>query len=141
MQEFSFDNYPYPHLLVSHFLHAYPAFSSYFLTFNPDITADVISFVNNPNCSCRSKVEKYAITNAALCIKTVRDFVSNNNIQFNIHEFTKAYFEKRKLSGKIVETTVENWPKLSEKIISEGLNFKGFSVVQGQNNNLTVYFL
>jgi hypothetical protein len=141
MVTYTFETYPHANLLVLHFLQNYPEFVPIFIDKAPSIAADIRSFVGNPNCSCRYKIEKFAVENVSLCKEVVKNFIDANKIDFNLNAFNNGYFKLKNLSGRVIETTVEKWPALAEKLAREGASYKSFSVLMKPDGSLMVFFL
>jgi hypothetical protein len=107
----------------------------------PEILADLTTFKNNPNCSCRSRVAKFFTDKLQQEPTMLNKYIYNE--QELTTELNKAELLKQhtNYSGKIVTIpkTDEAWKALSQEI-NQGKIFRSFSVVE-RENELVVYFL
>lgn len=107
----------------------------------PDILADLVSFKNNPNCSCRSRVVKFfgdkLQQDPSLLDKYIYDHIGLHNAISIAQQMRQI----NNYSGKIItiSKTEEAWRNLSIDI-NNGKMFRGFSVVE-KEDTLMVYFL
>lgn len=107
----------------------------------PDILADLVSFKNNPNCSCKNRLVKYfsdlLVQNEQILDKYIQDpeYVLAELRSIQTIRYNNNY------SGKII--TIPNnessWRNLSIDINS-GKFFRAFSVID-KGEELVVYFL
>lgn len=106
----------------------------------PEVLADLVSFKENPNCSCRNRLIKFFTeklqTNPTLLDLYVKDYPTLHD---EINNATNLRLSNN-YSGKIIEidNTAEAWQQLSTTMI--GKNFRSFSVIQ-KENKIIVYFL
>lgn len=106
----------------------------------PDILADLVTFKNNPNCSCRGRVMKFfgdkLEREPNLLDKYVKDVNAlNQEIQAIIAgRIANTY------TGKmfIIPKGEEAWQNFSATLV--GKMFRGFSVTE-REDSLVVYFL
>jgi len=107
----------------------------------PDILADLISFKNNPSCSCRGRVIKFfgekLQQNATILNEYIYDPVGLQN-EIVLAEQAR---QLNSYSGKIITIpkNEEAWKNLSTDI-NNGKIFRAFSVLE-KDNELVVYFL
>lgn len=111
----------------------------------PGILADLVTFKNNPNCTCRGRVFKFFTeqleSNPSALEKYVKDAVA-------LQEELDKIIAQRVLSnyaGKIFEiprgegiSSDDVWLQFSQSLI--GKSFRGFSVVE-RPDAVVVYFL
>lgn len=106
----------------------------------PDILADLLTFRNNPNCTCRGRVIKFFSAelqkDKTVLNKYVKDTEGLNKILLSLEQqrINSNY------SGKIlkIENTEEAWKKLSVELT--GKIFRSFSVAD-KGTQLWVYLL
>lgn len=107
----------------------------------PEILADLTTFKNNPNCSCRGRVTKFFTDKLQQESTLLNKYIYNEQeltIELNKAELLK---QQNNYSGKIViiPKSDEAWKALSQDI-NQGRMFRAFSVVE-RENELVVYFL
>jgi hypothetical protein len=106
----------------------------------PTILADLITFKNNPNCTCRGKVFKFFTEeiqkNPEVLNKYVKDSEGFKKELIKIVEQRNS----NNYSGKVIkiENTDEAWKALTTQLI--GKAFRTFSVVD-KGDQLWVYLL
>jgi hypothetical protein len=107
----------------------------------PSIAADLQTFKNNPNCSCKNKVTKFISAKIEAGEKDILNkyFINRENLKNAIDKMNDNY-EQKILSGKIIiiDNTKEAWATLSQE--SNTKIYKSFSVLE-KNDKLHVYFL
>jgi hypothetical protein len=107
--------------------------------FSP-ILADLITFKNNPNCTCRGKVFKFFTEEIKKDSQILDKYIKNTE------EFKKqllSIVEQRNsnnYSGRIIkiENTEEAWKSLTMNLL--GKSFRTFSVIE-KGDKLWVYLL
>jgi hypothetical protein len=111
----------------------------------PGILADLVTFKNNPNCTCRGRVLKFFTeqleANSNVLEKYVRDAVS---LQEELDKIT-AQKVLNNYAGKVFEvprgegmSSDEAWLQFSQSLV--GKSFRNFSVVE-RPDAVVVYFL
>lgn len=107
----------------------------------PSIAADLLTFKNNPNCSCKNKVIKFISAKIDAGDKDILNkyFINRENLKNAIETMSNNY-EQKILSGKIltIDNTQEAWAALWQESTTK--IYKSFSVVE-KNDKLHVYFL
>lgn len=135
-------NYPLLHkLTVDRFLKQQRSFKDIFLKKFPELVADVNSLLTVPNCSCKDKVEVFIHKNRQAVGELVFNFIKENNLDINLNSFINEFNKSTYLSGTIIETTIDRWKSLSNKLREDGSIFRGFSVVLKEDNKILVFFL
>jgi hypothetical protein len=104
------------------------------------ILADLITFKNNPNCTCRSKVFKF-FTEEIQKDPTILNKYVKNPEEFS-REIEKIVQQRNSnnYSGKVIkiENTEEAWKALTAQLV--GKAFRTFSVIE-KDGQLWVYLL
>jgi len=106
----------------------------------PEILADLITFRNNPNCSCRGRVFKFFFDKLTSIPDILDKYIDNYN-SFNEELITTSHNRlSTTYSGKIfsVPKGEEAWQNFAKSLI--GKVFHTFSIVE-KEDSLTVYFL
>lgn len=107
----------------------------------PSIAADLLTFKNNPNCSCKNKIIRFISGRIQAGEKDILNkyFINRENLKNAISTMINNYEEKN-LSGKImiIDNSQEAWGTLWKE--SNTKIYKSFSVVE-KNDKLYVYFL
>lgn len=107
--------------------------------FSP-ILADLVTFKNNPNCTCRGKVFKFFTEEIQKDPEILNKYVKNSE-EFK-KELVKMVEQRNSnnYSGKVIriENTDEAWRALTTQLI--GKAFRTFSVIE-KDNQLWVYLL
>lgn len=104
----------------------------------PDILADLLTFRNNPNCSCKGRVAKFFSSalqkNPDILDKYVKDPQSLNRTL----ETLSQQRLNNNYSGRImkIENTEEAWKKLALELSNK--TFRAFSTVE-KDGQLWVY--
>jgi len=106
----------------------------------PDILADLTTFKNNPNCTCRGKVVKYFSDRLNNEPDLLDQYVPNVQQLNDELAVLQAQRIQNNYSGKIftIDNTEEAWLTFSQTLV--GKIFRSFSVVNN-GNTLTVYLL
>jgi hypothetical protein len=131
-----------------------------------EIYADIISFIKNPNCSCRSKIINYVKNNKESIQKIILEWLSTTKFDNNIHnklikilnkidieiESYNTYLKYKgepkeeealgkSMIGKVV--TIDNSPEAYYNFINylriNSLFYSGLNIVE-KENKLTIYF-
>jgi len=119
-----------------------------------EIYADIVSSIDNPNCSCRSKISDFFITNfqniAIIFDNILKKYPQEdsfyNQINLNIQNILKQLSEKYRkqedlsLVGKIIEfSTKEDYFHIMNNIISRGQYYNGLQIIENNKIN-KIYF-
>lgn len=107
----------------------------------PDILADLITFKNNPSCTCRTRVLKF-----------FGDILQNNPGSLDKYVYDANYLkieldhlnnirELNNYSGRVftLPKDEESWKNFA-KDLNRGKTFRSFSVVE-RENEIAVYFI
>lgn len=116
----------------------------------PEIYADVVSSINNPNCSCRNRVYSYFSLNFDACKNLFLEIFQNNIISENdletIKEMVESYTPQlnnryEDYSGKIVEidNSPEDYSRFVKNLRESGNSYQGISIIEN-NNKLKLFF-
>lgn len=116
----------------------------------PEIYADIVSSINNPNCSCRNRVYSYFSSNFDACKNLFLEIFENNIISENeletIKEMVESYMPQlnnryEDYSGKVVEidNNVEEYSSFIKNLKESGNFYQGISVIEN-NNKLKLFF-
>lgn len=111
---------------------------------HPSILADLTSYKNNPNCSCRGRVNKYfqdlVTTDPTALSKYIKD-----NTQFlekfkNFQDERAKRFAEANFSGRVftIKKGEESWSEFSKQCM--GKNFRSFYILD-KGEDLEIYFL
>lgn len=106
----------------------------------PDILADLLTFRNNPSCSCRGRVVKFFAgelqKNPDALDKYIKD---KDGLNKTLSTLTQQRASSN-YSGKLIkiENTEEAWKNLSTELT--GKMFRAFSVLE-KDNQLWVYII
>jgi len=122
------------------FLTRYPNFKTKFQAIAPEIYADIESASTNPNCSCRNKVENYVFSNRESCANLINSFISENNIPFNIDEFT-AIYQTTPYHGVVETVKTQDWFSYVDGLMQKKAIFRSFSVVKIDEETINVFFI
>ena len=106
-------------------------FKEFFKTVAVDISADVESAADNPNCSCRSKVQNYVTMYKTDTGTALYNFASEANILTNVISLFDTIQVnptiENSISGRVAKTTIKDWPDFAKTIINADAFFRGFS--------------
>lgn len=107
----------------------------------PEILADLVTFKNNPNCTCRAKVFKFFNEKFEKDQNLMNKYIKNpDNLK---QELSKIAISRQanSYSGKVmvIPKGEESWKNFSAEI-NKGKVFRAFSVVE-REGELAVYFL
>lgn len=105
-----------------------------------EIYAEIESFKNNPNCSCRNKIESFVNSNRDKVYKLMAAW-HKSHAQVNLAEYIKAYAINN-VSGKIfrIDNNDKSFEEFSKKIYSEKFTFRAFDIVN-EGDKLAFYFI
>jgi hypothetical protein len=116
----------------------------------PEIYADVVSSINNPNCSCRNRVYSYFSSNFDACKNLFLDLFENNIISENdletVKEMVESYLPQlntryEDYSGKVVEinNSAEDYSKFIKNLKESNNFYQGISIIEN-NDKLKLFF-
>lgn len=106
----------------------------------PDILADLVSFKNNPNCSCRSRVNKFFIDKLQQFPDILEQYITDAIALQNELNNLEALRRANNYSGRyfVIPKGEQSWSDFSNGM--QGKMFRGFSVVE-RDNEIVVYIL
>lgn len=130
-----------------------------------EIYADIISFIKNPNCSCRSKIIHYVKNNKEEIQKIILEWLSTTNFDNNTHNKIIKIFNKidleiesfntylkykgepkdealgKSMIGKVViiDNTPESYYNFINYLHINNFFYSGLNIVE-KDNKLTIYF-
>jgi hypothetical protein len=107
----------------------------------PEILADLTTFRENPNCSCRGRVTKYFNEKIVAGNESIFDKYVDHRLDLikDINSVNSLHSEKI-LSGKIIKIgkNEEDWNNLWR--VTSGKVFRSFSTIE-KEDAIHVYFL
>lgn len=106
----------------------------------PAILADLTTFKENPNCSCKGRVIKF-FSDQLLLDPNILDKYISDPIKFGIMiENMENQRQLQNYSGRIftIQKGEEAWKSFAQNI--QGKMFRGFSVIE-RENDIVVYLL
>lgn len=106
----------------------------------PETLADLISFKDNPNCSCKNRLIKFFTDKIQQNTNLLNKYIENNiALQNDINNATNLRLSNN-YSGRIItiEKTPEAWQQLSLTMV--GKMFRSFSLIE-KEDKILVYFL
>ena len=107
----------------------------------PDILADLITFRNNPNCSCRGRVMKFFTEQLEKDPLVMNKYVTDlEGLKSHLAKI-QSERQRNNYSGKVFE--IEKTPEAWQTFVSQTLNgkmFRNFSVAE-RDNTVVVYLL
>lgn len=105
-----------------------------------EIYAEIESFKNNPNCSCKNKIESFVNSNRDRVYEFVATWHKSHE-QVDLAEFIKAYVVNN-VSGKVfrIDNNDKSFEEFSRKIYSEKFSFRAFDIVN-EGEKLAFYFI
>jgi len=115
-------------------------FKTRFEVFAPEVYAEIQSFVTNPNCTCRGKIAEYVRLNSDKCTDFVNLFLLETNTDIDLEKITHEANSAVGV-GKVFRIKKSEWPDFSRNMFQQGIRFRGFSVVQVDEENIDVYLL
>ena len=106
----------------------------------PAILADLTTFKNNPNCSCRGRVFKFAAEQLEQNPNILEKYVTNPQaLQQELDRLSNERMANN-YSGKVI--TIEKndaaWTQFAATLITK--SFRGFSVVE-REDSIAIYFV
>jgi hypothetical protein len=107
-----------------------------------EISADIASFKNNPQCSCARKVQSFIEQHYDSVFNFLNNFFDKNtSLQQTINSIIEgsSFYD---VSGKIFEIndTAEAYTDFFNRTIQDRFNFRGFSVTS-KGDKLRIFFL
>lgn len=119
-----------------------PAFAEELQSAFSEISADIVSFKNNPHCSCARKVQLFIeqhYNNIFDCLKNFFD--KNASLQQTINNIIEnnSFYD---VAGKMfeIDDTDEAYADFYTRLIQERFNFRSFSVTS-KGDKLRIFFL
>jgi hypothetical protein len=106
----------------------------------PDILADLLTFRNNPSCSCKGRVIKFFSAELQKDPAVLNKYVKDTNDLTKTLSLLAQQRAHSNYSGRIlkIDNTEEAWQNLSVELT--GKMFRSFSVVD-KGSQLWVYLL
>jgi hypothetical protein len=129
------------------------------------IYADIISFIDNPKCSCKIKIAKYIENNYRESYYLVETWFKNKDLTDRENKIILGFFERLKnqnlkideskkfrgepsssvgkyMSGRVVsiDDTPEEFNKLINYLKENDFYYNHMSVVKSDNNQIKIYF-
>lgn len=116
-------------------------FRDIFLSRAADIYADVISFVSNPDCSCKNKVINFIHNNFNTVKEIVKAWVTNNPDNSELVNDT-LIIKEIPVGGKIftINKTEEDFNKFFQKVKKENWTFQAFTILE-KEHSWVIFFL
>lgn len=108
----------------------------------PDLSDDILSASVNQDCPCKAKIAAHIFIYPSVWA----DYLYNYGVKHNCKDkFDKIISDINteplpSLSGKIAETTIEEWEEFVKQIYNERYQFYNFSVVK-EGDKLLVFFM
>jgi hypothetical protein len=106
-----------------------------------EILADLVSYKNNPNCSCKGRVNKFFADKLQENPQILNKYITNPPFLQNELDKLSLTRQQNNYSGKIITIpkTEQAWQQLALEI-NRGKLFRSFNVVE-RDNEIVVYFL
>ena len=106
------------------------------------ISADIVSFRNNPQCSCARKVQLFIEQHFEDVFEFLTIFFNTNtSLQETINTIIEGqgFYD---VTGKIfeIDDTVEAYTNFYHRIVKDRFNFRSFSIVS-KEDKLRIFFL
>lgn len=111
-----------------------------FQAVSTEIYADIESFVVNPNCTCRNKIEAYCIKNKDKVAPFLNSFIVNNNININLEAIQNKYTSKQ-YAGVVEKVKISEWAEFKDKLIKEKAIYRSFATIKFDEEHIYVFFL
>jgi len=111
-----------------------------FQAVSTEIYADIESFVINPNCTCRNKIEAYCIKNKDKVTVFLNDFINNNNINIDL-ETIKSKYTSKQYAGVVEKVKISEWAEFKDKLIKEKAIYRSFATIKFDDEYIYVFFL
>lgn len=135
------ENYEFFVQLFWNFLYRFEDWREIFKANFPEYYADVESVLENPNCTCRFKLEENAVANQEKIIKLINDFVVDKNIEeFDIDQFTKSN-QSVVYHGMIETVKISEWKEYTDQLREKNAVFREFSIAKNNDGTVDVFFL
>jgi hypothetical protein len=115
-------------------------FKDVFLSFAPDISAEIESASNNNNCSCRNKIISFINENKEQFNDFLYDFLVKNDLFIYFIEILNSIPVYTSYSGRIAKTSISEWHNFSENLRKDNATFSSFSVIK-DGEDILVFFL
>lgn len=106
----------------------------------PDTLADLITFKNNPNCSCKGRVVKFFTEKLEKDPEILNKYIKDSeSLKLELDQLSKQK-QLNNYSGRIVTLpkNEESWKNFSEEMRNKF--FRSFTVVE-KENELVIYIL
>ena len=106
----------------------------------PNVLADLTTFKNNPNCSCRGRVFKFFGEQLEQNPNVLEKYVTNPAVVQQELDRLSAERMANNYSGKVftIDKTDAAWAQFSATLINK--SFRGINLVE-RENSIAVYFL
>lgn len=116
------------------------SFKEEFLKIAQPIYADVISFVQNPNCTCKNRVGKFIGENRALVIGLINVWDQQNPNKINIDKVEEEN-KIENVQGKvfIIPRNPESFENFMKDSKEKKYSYKGFTVADN-GNEWSIFF-
>jgi hypothetical protein len=108
--------------------------------FTPEIYADIESFISNPNCTCKNKIEVYVIKNKEKISIFVNNFLNDNNINLDLEAINRKHTSKQ-YAGVVEKVKISEWDKFKDKLMKEKAIYKSFGTIKFDEEHIYVFFL
>lgn len=107
----------------------------------PEILADLISFKQNPNCSCRNRVTKFFFDKVQTEPNLLDKYIYDKDKLIAELQAIDLSKQQNNYSGRIflIDKTEAAWNTLTKELNNNKF-FRGFSVVE-RDNQIAVYLL
>jgi len=119
-----------------------PIFAEQIESTFPEISADVVSFKNNPQCSCANKVKLFIEKHSSEVFDLLEDYFNKNtSLQQTINAIINgsSFYD---VSGKVfeIDDTSEAYENFFKRTIEEKFNFRACNIVS-KGDKLKIFFL
>jgi hypothetical protein len=107
-----------------------------------EVYADIETFKNNPNCSCKFKIKQFILENKSLVYSFLVNYFNNNpSLQDTVNNTLQRH-SVLEVAGQTftIDDTEEAFSAFYQKILSEKFIFQTFSLLK-DNNKLRIFFL
>ena len=106
----------------------------------PDVLADLVTFKDNPNCSCRGRVFKFFTEKVEQTPDILNKYIYDPEFLSRELQLINNQRLENNYAGKImsVEKTEQAWRDFTNSLT--GKTFRNFSVAE-RENSVMVYFL
>lgn len=106
----------------------------------PEIYADIESAYNNPNCSCRAKIEAYINKNREKVYPFLKLFLESNKIDLDLASIEQKY-KMTPYVGKTEVIKISEWSSYVENLTKIKAAFRNFSVIKEDEEHIRIFFL